>query len=106
MEFGSVEEFIAFFETTCEKERKLFIPDPPRQEKVAKNLLDFHGKYHTHDILARSVDYHIKTNIGPFLVFDFAIGINNAREHVLTEIASQKNFDDLLNETKKRMEGF
>lgn len=105
MEFSSVDEFIDFFEKVCEEEHKLFIPDPPRQEKVGQNLLDFHAKYHTHDILARSADFYIRTNIGPFLIFDFAMQINSAREHVLMDIASQKNFNDLLDQTKKRMEG-
>lgn len=103
MRFETVDDFVAFFEAECDLNYKLFIPDPPRETQVAKRLLDFHEKYHDHDVLADAVRWHIECEMGPFLVYEFALKINEARNHVLAERASRENFNKLLDQTREAM---
>ena len=60
---------ISQLKNCCKKYHKLFVPDSPRQEAVAESLLSFYDK----ELLFTAIDLFVKSNPGPFLVFDFAV---------------------------------
>lgn len=84
----------------CKKYHKLFIPDSPRQEAVAESLLSFYDR----EILSAAVDLFVKSNPGPFLVFDFAVQSKTYTDRVKFEGKSVDKFKEIVNQTKKRME--
>ena len=67
------QDLIRYFKSCCEKQNKLFIPDSPRQEAIADAL----AKFYNSDILLKACDLFIKSNNGPFIIFDFAYSKNN-----------------------------
>lgn len=84
----------------CKIYHKLFIPDSPRQEAVAESLLSFYDR----DILFQAIDVFVKSNPGPFLVFDFAIQSKKYTDKVVFDSKSINKFKDIVNQTKKRMD--
>lgn len=91
---------IQLFKDCCEKSHKLFIPDSPRQDEIAESLV----KHYDSDLLRRGIEWHINNNPGPFLVFDFAIESRSVVEKVKYENESKSRFQDIVEETRKRME--
>lgn len=84
----------------CKKYHKLFIPDSPRQEAVAESLLSFYDK----ELLFSAIELFVKSNPGPFLVFDFAVQSKVYTDKVKFESKSVNKFKEIVNQTKKRME--
>ena len=94
------EEAIAHFQESCRYYNKLFIPDSPRQESVAKALADFYDK----DTLFQAIVVYIKNRNGPILVFDFAIESKTYTDKVTFDLKSENKFKEILEETRKRMQ--
>jgi hypothetical protein len=94
------QEMIEFFKTCSEKYSKLFIPDSPRQEDVANSLI----KHYDSDLLKQAIEWYIKAEPGPFLVFDFAIRSRDFVEKVKYENESINRFKQIVADTKKRLE--
>lgn len=93
------QETIEHFQNYCKQQSKLFIPDSPRQESVAKALADFYDK----DILFKAIESFIKSRTGPFLVFDFAVESKTFTDKIRFDDKSNAKFKELLEETRKRM---
>lgn len=93
------EQAIQHFQDCCKKYNKLFIPDSPRQESVAKALSEFYEQ----DVLFMAIEFFVKGRNGPFLIFDFAIESKNYTDRVLFDNKSNSKFRDIFEETRKRM---
>lgn len=94
------QELIQCFKNCCEKYNKLFIPDSPRQDSVADSLANF---YKTDD-LEIAIDNFIKSRVGPFLIFDFAIESRTFVQKAQFDKQSGDKFKAIVEETRKRME--
>ena len=92
-------ELIKFFKESCDKSNKLFIPDSPRQEAVADAITDLYKKQELFD----AIQLFIKSNNGPFLIFDFAVESRSYVERVKFENKSVDKFKNIVEETRKRM---
>ena len=95
-----VDNFISAFEISCKDNHKLFIPDSPRQEAVAKSLVEH---YNNADLL-KAAEMFIKSEPGPFLIFEFAIQSRTFMEKVKFESASGARFKQIVAETRKRFQ--
>lgn len=94
------EQTILFFQDCCKKHSKLFIPDSPRQEPVAKAISDFYES----ELLFKAIESFIKMRTGPVLVFDFAIESKTHIDRVQFNNKSDNRFQEILEETRKRMQ--
>jgi len=94
------ESLINLFKTCSEKSHKLFIPDSPREDQVADSL----AKHYDGELLTKAVEWYIENRPGPFLVFDFAIESRDLVEKVKYESDAKSRFQDIVAETRKRME--
>jgi len=94
------ESLIDLFKTCSEKSHKLFIPDSPRQEQVADSL----AKHYDGELLEKAVKWYIENRTGPFLVFEFAVESRGIVEKVQYESEAKSRFQDIVAETRKRME--
>lgn len=93
-------DLIDLFKTCSEKSHKLFIPDSPRQDDIANSLV----KHYDSDELNKAVEWYIAHRPGPFLVFDFAIESRDIVEKVKHETDAKAKFQDIVEQTRKRME--
>ena len=94
------EELIEIFKKSCEKSNKLFIPDSPRQEAVAKAL----AEHYDGENLSKAVAYYIKSRPGPFLVFDFAVESKTMVDKIKFEEEASNRFKAIVKQTQERME--
>lgn len=94
------QSLIDLFKDYSEKSHKLFIPDTPRQEQVADSL----AKHYDAELLRKAVVWYIDNRPGPFLIFDFAIESRDLVEKVKYENEAKARFQDIVAETRKRME--
>jgi len=94
------QDLIKHFKECCEKRNKLFIPDSPRQEAVADAL----AKFYNNESLLKACDSFIKSNSGPFLVFDFAVQSKTYVDRIQFDSKSNEKFKDVVKQTKLRME--
>lgn len=102
-----MEDFINYFEERCEHYEVLFLPDPARQEKIARQLVNLHGKTAgDKEVLYKAVDLFIQESQGTALIYDFAIESSKYRDKILVNKESHENFNKLLKETEKRMQEF
>lgn len=93
------EQTIEFFQNYCKEQGKLFIPDSPRQESVAKALSEFYEQ----DTLFKAIQLFVKSRGGPFLVFDFAVESKKFTDKVLFDDKSTTHFKEIVEQTRKRM---
>ena len=93
------EQTIQHFQDCCKKHSKLFIPDSPRQEPVAKAISEFYES----ELLFKAIESFVKTKSGPVLVFDFAIESKTYIDKVQFDNKSESKFQAILEETRKRM---
>lgn len=93
------EQTIQHFQDCCKKHSKLFIPDSPRQEPVAKAISEFYDS----EILFKAIESFVKGRTGPVLVFDFAIESKTYIDRVQFNNKSDIRFKEILDETRKRM---
>jgi hypothetical protein len=98
------QELITYFEHSCDEKAKLFVDDSPRQEKVARSLINFHKKINEIDILLDAIDLYIDSVNEAVLVFDFAIRAAEFRDVAKFEKQSLENFHKTMRETKIRMD--
>lgn len=91
---------ITLFSDYSQKSHKLFIPDNPRQTEIADSLV----KHYDHDLLEKAVKWYIDNRDGPFLIFDFAIESRNIVEKVKFEFEAKNRFEDIVAETRRRLE--
>jgi hypothetical protein len=94
------QSLIDLFKSYSEKSHKLFIPDSPRQEQVADSL----AHHYDGELLEKAVRWYIDNRPGPFLVFDFAVESRDLVEKVKYENEAKARFQDIVAETRKRME--
>jgi len=94
------ESLIDLFKSYSEKSHKLFIPDSPRQDQVADSL----AAHYDGELLQKAVMWYIDNRPGPFLVFDFAVESRDMVEKVKYENEAKSRFQDIVAETRKRME--
>lgn len=94
------EELLQHFASCCKRYNKLFVPDSPRQEQVAKALAEFYDKQRLLD----ACTMYVKHNNGPFLLFDFAVQSKHYVDKVVFEEKAVDRFKNIVQETKKRME--
>lgn len=92
-------ELIEIFKKSCEKSHKLFIPDSPRQESVADAL----ATHYDSELLEKAVEFYVKKNQGPFLIFDFAIESRTIVDKVKFEEEAKNRFRNLVRETHDRL---
>jgi hypothetical protein len=97
-------ELVEFFESESDRTGKLFVPDPPREEKVAKSLIAYATNHSTEEILLKSVTLFIESRSEAVLVFDYALEARAFREKVEIEIASREKFLKTIEATKRRHE--
>lgn len=102
----SVDQVIEQFEESCDKHGKLFVPDSPRQDKIAKSLYKFYTQHHSIDILNEAIDLYVQDVNEVVLVYEFAIKAAEYRDKVLHERESRMNFDKTMRETKDRMKNW
>lgn len=93
-------EMIQFFKDCSDKYSKLFIPDYPRENSVAESL----AKHYPADLLKDAIEWYIKNEPGPFLVFNFAVQSREFVDRVKYEKASIARFKQIVADTKKRLE--
>lgn len=93
-------ELIKLFADYSLKSHKLFIPDLNRQEAIADSLVN----HYESDLLEKSVIWFIDNNLGPFLIFDFALRSRDIVEKIKYEDQSVVKFKNIVEETRKRME--
>lgn len=93
------EQTIQYFQDCCKKYNKLFIPDSPRQEPIAKAISDFYES----ELLFKAIESFIKGRTGPVLVFDFAIESKTFIDRVQFNSKSDDRFQEIIRETRKRM---
>lgn len=93
-------EMIQFFRDCSEKYNKLFIPDISREESVAESL----AKHYESQLLKDAIEWYIKTQPGPFLIFDFAVRSREFVDKVKYEKESVDRFKQIVADTKKRLE--
>ena len=91
---------IDLFQKECDEQGKLFVPDPPRQEQVAKSLV----KYFDYEELELAVNKFISDTYGAVLVFDFAIQSRDLIERSKFETQSKKRFKEIVEQTRLKME--
>ena len=94
------ESLIDLFKTCSEKSHKLFIPDSPRQDQIADSLV----QHYDAKLLQKAVEWYIESRPGPFLVFDFAVESRDLVEKVKYENEAKSRFQDIVAETRRRME--
>ena len=88
------------FQKECDEQGKLFVPDPPRQDQVAKSLVD-HFNY---EELKPAVGKFISDAYGAVLVFDFALQSRDLIERSKFEEQSKKRFKEIVEQTRLKME--
>jgi hypothetical protein len=93
------QELINYLKKSCKDSDKLFIPDSPRQDAVAESLVEHYDS----ELLLSSIDYYVKSKIGPFLLFDFAIESKKITDKVKKEKESKDKFLQIMRETHDRM---
>ena len=91
---------IDLFQKECNEQGKLFVPDPPRQEQVAKSLV----KYFDYEELELAVNKFVSDTYGAVLVFDFAIQSRDLIERSKFETQSKKRFKEIVEQTRLKME--
>jgi hypothetical protein len=94
------QDLIDHFISCCRKRNKLFVPDSPRQEQVAKALAEFYDK----QTLLDACDLYIKANPGPFLIFDFAVQSKQYIDKVIYEGKAADKFKNIVEQTRRKME--
>jgi hypothetical protein len=92
-------DLIDCFRKYCAKYNKLFIPDIPRQTQVADAL----AQYYANDNLLAAIELYIKSNSGPFLVFDFAVQSKKMVDKVIFEKEAINRFKNIVADTRKRL---
>lgn len=93
-------DFIDAFKAVCESENKFFIPDSPRQDDIADSLV----KHYDSDDLLDAIKWCIKSEQGPFLIFDFALKSRDYIEKVKRERNSVVRFKQVVADTRKLLE--
>ena len=91
---------IDLFQKECDEQGKLFVPDPPRQEQVAKSLV----KYFDYEELKLAVNKFVSDTYGAVLVFDFVIKSRDLIERSKFETQSKKRFKEIVEQTRLKME--
>lgn len=94
------QDLIALFQKECNEQGKLFVPDPPRQEQVAKSLVE-HFEY---EELIPAVSKFVSDTYGAVLVFDFALKSRDLIERSKFEEQSKKRFKEIVEQTRLKME--
>jgi hypothetical protein len=94
------QSLIKVFEDKCDEHSALFVPDPPRQDMVAKSLV----KHFDYDDLLLAVDSFVKNSNGTVLVFDFALKARDLIDRAKFEENSKKRFKDIVEKTRQKME--
>ena len=94
------QNLIDLFQKTCDEYGKLFIPDSPRQDEIAKSLV----RYFDYDELKLAVDIFVRNGDGTVLVFDFALRSRDMIERSKFEEESKKRFKQIVEQTRLKME--
>mgnify|MGYP003648914204 FL=1 len=94
------QDLIIFFQKECDEQGKLFVPDPPRQEQVAKSLVE----HFIYEELELAVNKFVSDTYGAVLVFDFAIKSRDLIERSKFETQSKKRFKEIVEQTRLKME--
>lgn len=92
------------FRKYCDQHEKLFIPDETRDPAIAKSLFKFHKQHYSLRLLDECIVDYIDNHDGPILIYDFAIVVGKIRGRLEAEKESREKFDQIAQETKKRME--
>lgn len=93
-------DFVEAFKIYCSENKKLFVPDSPRQEDVADSLVSHYDS----DDLLEAIKWYTEKETGPFLIFDFALKSRDYVEKVKKERASVDKFKQTVAETRKLIE--
>lgn len=94
------QDLITLFQKTCDEHGKLFIPDSPRQDEIAKSLV----RYFDYAELELAVDIYVRNGDGSVLVFDFALKSRDLIERSKFEEQSKKRFKEIVEQTRLKME--
>jgi hypothetical protein len=100
-----LEEVTFFFQKYCDEYKRLFLPGQ-NDGAVADSLVSFYKKYHSLEVLEKSIKYYVENTNEPILIYNFAIESSKIREHIVSEMEIQENFNKLVQQTKERMERF
>jgi len=67
-------------------------------------VADALAKFYNNENLLKACDSFIKSNSGPFLVFDFAVQSKTYVDRIQFDSKSSEKFKDVVKQTKLRME--
>lgn len=101
----SSEVLKSLFQKYCKESGKLFIPRGD-DNAIAESLVSFYETHHSLKVLDQCVSYYIKNSSDPILIYNFALESSKVRDHILEENDIKENFDNLVRQTKERMERF
>jgi hypothetical protein len=90
-------DMISVFGYLCKDKKKLFVPDSPRQDDVAKSLVE----HYDGDDLLDAIKLYISSEQGPILIFDFALKSRDLVEKVKKERTSVEKFKQTVADTRK-----
>ena len=88
------------FKIYCKEKSKLFIPDSPRQDEVAQSL----AEHYDSDDLLEAIKFYVSNEVGPILIFDFALKSRDYVVKIQKERASVDRFKQTVAETRKLIE--
>lgn len=98
------EAVIDTFVKYCKEYGKLFVPDEKRDEAIVNSLISYYEDNYDSQLLIDCINAWIKTGEEPILIYNFAIESSKVRSLVLTDRQSRREFNDLLQQTRERME--
>jgi hypothetical protein len=93
-------DVVAVFKHICADNKKLFIPDSPRQDEIAESL----ASHYDGDDLLDAIKLFIASDPGPILVFDFAVKSRDFVSKVQKEKALVERFKQTVADTRKLIE--
>jgi hypothetical protein len=93
-------DVVAVFKHICADNRKLFVPDSPRQEEVAESL----ASHYDGDDLLDAIKLFVASDPGPILIFDFAVKSRELVSKVQKERVAVEKFKQTVAETRKLIE--
>jgi hypothetical protein len=101
----SYKEITSLFEKYCDEYRKLYLP-AGTDDSISKTLFTHYSKYYSLQILDDCIRMYVRNTTEPVLIYNFALESNNIRDHVTKEAELAENFNNLLEQTRERMQRF
>ncbi len=100
------DKFLEEFKQLCQDSHRLFLPEKG-DETVAITLYDFHINEYSYEVLYDTAKAYINASpkIATITLHNFALRCGEFREKVAAEHESQNKIQEIMQQTKTRMEG-